>query len=109
MLHVDESKSSQCFELGSQVPIPESPCFLGPLTNANVSTGGLGELPSSVNGRLNGKRRSPRRGLDNLNTRLLLLQSKVLDGERPEEGDVIVHVGGGLGQVHIFQMQSPCW
>lgn len=48
-------------------------------------------------------------GLDNLNTRLLLLQSKVLDGERPEKGDVIVHVGGGLGQVHIFQMQSPCW
>lgn len=84
MLRVDESKSSQCFELGSQVPIPESPCFLGPLTNANVSMGGLGELPSSVKRPAKWETGSPRRQLNNLNNTRLLLKSKVLDGERRE-------------------------
>lgn len=83
MLHVDESKSSQCFELGSQVPIPESPCFLGPLTNANVSTGGLGELSPELRQRpAKWETGSPRRGLNNPFSTRLLLKSKVLDGER---------------------------
>jgi len=39
---------------------PRIAMLLGPLTNANVSMGGLCELASSVNGRLNGNREARR-------------------------------------------------